>query len=62
MVLEDAQAKQTQEISIRPYVKDLVTNLDVKFVPSDLTDEQLTEIFAQFGNVVRWGGAPYPKP
>ena len=31
------------------------TNVQVKWVPSDLTVEQLTEIFAQFGTVKRWG-------
>ena len=37
------------------HVKEGGTNVHVKFVPSDLTDEQLTDIFAQFGTVKRWG-------
>jgi hypothetical protein len=43
-------------------VKKTGTNVHVRFVPGDLTDEQLTDIFAQFGAVKQLGGAPYPKP
>jgi len=62
LVLEDAKAKQTHELNLRPYVKKTGTNVHVRFVPGDLTDEQLTDIFAQFGAVKQLGGAPYPKP
>jgi hypothetical protein len=59
LVLEDAQAKQTQEVDLLPYVKEGGTNVHVKWVPSDLTDEQLTDVFAHFGTVKRFGGAQY---